>query len=170
MGGIKNPHNDQTEYKKIEIWWFEGYRREKSMMLDLGCTFLHLMVTKLFLQRRTEINVGWHWTTVRSYKLPVQWYGVFKRWSLILCNFPEYPRPGVFIGVKVRAQGPPYPYQRGRECKFYNLSVIIWCESDFWRVSCHNVTVRLACLIPGRGETREGKQSCLETRRQAEYY
>ena len=148
------------------------------MRLDLGCTFLHLMVTKLFLQQRgTEINVGWHWTTVRSYKLPVQWYGVFKRWSLILCNFPEYPRPGVFIGVKVRAQGAPHPphwhlRERERERGRESVSFIICLSSfdvnltfDVW--AAITWLSGLACLIPGRGETREGKQSCLETRRQA---
>ena len=105
----------------------------------------------------------WHWTSVRSYKLPVQWYGVFKRWSLILCNFPEYPRlrgsPGYSLVSRPGAPTRPTSSSllitevRGRECKFYNLSVIIWWESDFWRVSCHNVTVRAACLIPGDGET-----------------
>ena len=103
----------------------------------------------------------WHWTSVRSYKLPVQWYGVFKRWSLILCNFPEYPRlrgsRGYSLVSRPGAPHAPHPHHfwsLRRECKFYNLSVIIWWESDFWRVSCHNVTVR-SCLSYSRGRRDE---------------
>ena len=57
----------------------------------------------------------------------------------MIVNFVQFPgissargRPGVFIGVKARGQGPTphiliteHPGETKRECEFYNLSVII---------------------------------------------
>ena len=50
----------------------------------------------------------------------------------MIVNFVQFPgissaqgQPGVFIGVKARSRGPTSLSLRERECKFYNLSVII---------------------------------------------
>ena len=99
----------------------------------------------------------WHWTSVRSYKLPVQWYGVFKRWSLILCNFPEYPRLRGSRGYSLVSRpglGGPHPHHWERE----SVSFII-CLSSFDGNLTFDVWAAItwlsgaACLIPGDGET-----------------
>ena len=164
---IKNNNKEMDNHWNIKIWRIKRRIRWMYVILDLrsSCSWL-----QGFSYSVTQINVDIELVT--CYKLPVWWYGVFKRWSLILCNFPEYRRfrgsscsrrhgeSRLFIGVKA---GAPHPHQISdrRESGGFIicLSSLMWD----WVLMCEGASWLTApCVVQ-----RESKQKCLVTRRQA---
>ena len=139
---IKNKNKEMDNHWNIKIWRIKRRIRWVYVILDLrsSCSWL-----QGFSYSVTQINVDIELVT--CYKLPVWWYGVFKRWSLILCNFPEYRRfrgsscSRRHGGVKTihwcQGRGPTSSSDQWsqREWGLYNMSVIIdvRLSSDVWR-------------------------------------